>query len=870
MPIALHKDQEMAAHWKTQIELCDKETRRFHKRGKVISEKYRDDRGSASDGDKPDGGTKRTLNLFWSNVQTLKPAIYSKTPVPICERRFLDKDITGRVASTILERALRYEVQMSGFDNAVRRARNDYLLPGRGMVWVRYNPKFGDAISPQQQANDEITFSGDQSGTPQDEARVEEVEAVQQEVVSESLNVDYVHWQDYYTFPAKARTEDEVEGKGRRIFMSRQDLIDKFGDEDGKLVPLDHSPNDDKDSGAQSKSQTNGEANQATVYEIWWKPERRVYFVAKEYDKCLIPVGLEANDDGIDDPLKLEGFFPCPSPLNATMTNDTLIPVPDYAEAQDQYMQIDDLTKRIDILTNACKVRGVYDSSAQGLKRIFEEADETALIPVDSWAMFAQAGGLKGAIDWVPVEAIAATLKILVETRSQIMADLDMVTGINDISRGTSDARETMGGVRIKQNATSGRLQERQDDMSRFCREIICIMGEIVSELYSPETLIQVSGALYDEGLDPPALAPQIANAAPFPPMGHNGGPPMATAPLGPAPPQQPGPIGSPPAAGMLSSQIPQETLDQKQQRKLAMILQGIELLRNDKLRGFRIDIETDSTIQGDAQQEKESRIAFVEGVTKFIETAAQVTMGIPTFAPLAAKMLQFAVRGFRVGRDLEAAIEDFAEKAEIDAKAKASQPPPPNPELIKAQTEMMKSQAEIKRQEVENAGEKENNLIDLQSKQMDMRMKEMELQIEQMRLEVESQKLQVGPPETDGEGGEKTVVKMLHPGMALDHLDRIGTSLDQAHQRMTSPRRVVRHPQTGQVMGDEPVNTPAPPPQAKTDQYGRPVPKPFKHPNVALQEIVKKAEAIHDIATKISGPRKVRRDRNGKAAGIE
>ena len=711
--IPINKDQEMAAHWKTQIELCDKETRRFHRRGKLISEKYRDDRGSMSDGDRPDVGNKRTLNLFWSNVQTLKPAIYAKCPVPICERRFLDKDTTGRVASTILERALRYEVQMSGFDNAIRRARNDYLLSGRGTVWIRYNPQFGDAISPPQEADDEITFGNQQTDEPQDEARVEEEEAQEREVIAESICVDYLHWQDYYTFPPGARTEDEIEGKGRRLFMSRQDLIDKFGKVIGKEIPLDHAPKDDQDNGrAHAHSQVNNEANQATIYEIWWKPEKRVYFVAKQHDKCLIPEGMEADGDGIDDPLHLEGFFPCPSPLNATMTNDTLIPVPDYAEAQDQYMQIDDLTKRIDVLTNACKVRGVYDSSAQGVKRVFEEGQEPDLIPVDSWAMFAEKGGLKGAIEWMPLQDIAATLQTLIEVRKEIMNDLDRVTGINDINRGTSDARETLGGVRIKQNSTSGRLQERQDEMARFCRDTISIMGEIVSELYSEETLIQVSGALYDEGLDPPALPPPM--------MGHNGGPPMGSGPPQPPPPENP---------------------VMKQQRKLQMILEAIGLLRNDKLRGFRIDIETDSTIQGDAEQEKQHRIEFVEGVTKFIETAAQVTMGVPEFAPLAAKMLQFAVRGFRVGRDLEAAIEEFADKAETDAKAKALQPPPPNPEMIKAQAEQAKSAAAIQQTQIQGQYDNQQLQMEAQMKQMDIAMKKMEIQIEQMRVQAEMAK---------------------------------------------------------------------------------------------------------------------------------
>jgi hypothetical protein len=89
------------------------------------------------------------------------------------------------------------------------------------------------------------------------------------------------------------------------------------------------------------------------------------------------------------------------------MTNDTTIPVPDYAESQDQYHQIDDLTKRIDILTGACKVVGAYNAATEGLKRIFEEASEPNLVPVDSWAMFAEAGGLKGSFELVDIRQIA-------------------------------------------------------------------------------------------------------------------------------------------------------------------------------------------------------------------------------------------------------------------------------------------------------------------------------------------------------------------------------------------------------------------------------------------------------------------------------
>ncbi len=765
MAVALEKDQEMAAHWKTQIEQCDKSTDKWRKRAEKISKNYRDER------DEQDKGAAKRLNLYWSNVQTLKPAIYSKVPVPIAERRFLDKDNTGRVASSILERVLRYEVAMCGFDASVRRSRNDYLGgPGRGQVWVRYSPQFGEPISPKQTAEDDITAENGEEIV--DEKRDEEVEGEEREFLSESLAVDYVHWQDFYIFPANARTWVEVEGVGRRLFMSRQDMKDAEFD-NYERIPLDHVPTMDGEQGGHS-TVSGQEGIQATVFEIWWKPERKVYFIAKSYDKTCKEV---------DDPLKLEKFFPCPEPLSATMTNDTMIPVSDYAESQDQYIQINELTKRIDILTSACKVVGVYDASAQSLKRVFEEAQEPNLIPVDSWAMFAEKGGIKGAIDWVPLDMVAKALQIMIEVRAKIIEDLDRTTGISDIMRGTSDARETMGAQRLKTNNSSTRLQERQDEMARFCRDIICIMGEIISEHYSPETLIQISGAMNDEGLDPPDLpppppVPQGVNQ-PSPMMGHNGGPPLAPGPQGspPMPPQvqQPQPAPAPagqPMPGMMGAPPPNggqmagppvapmpETPEQKEQRKVELIASAIALLRQDKLRGFRIDIETDSTVQGDAQMEKAQRIEFVEGVTKFIEAAGQVAQTLPEFTPLAAKMLGFAVRGFRVGRDLESAIEDFCDSVEQKAKQKENTPPQPTPEMIEAQAkaalaqhqiqsesqqnqiDQMKAQAEVQAQQVEAQSEAHNSAMESQRKHLELatetRLKEMDIRLKEMDIHI-------------------------------------------------------------------------------------------------------------------------------------
>ena len=48
-----------------------------------------------------------------------------------------------------------------------------------------------------------------------------------------------------------------------------------------------------------------------------------------------------------------------------------------------------------------------------------------------------------------------------------------------------------------------------------------------------------------------------------------------------------------------------------------------MELLRNDRMRGFVIDIETDSTIQPDEDAEKQRRTEFITAVGGFLQQAA-------------------------------------------------------------------------------------------------------------------------------------------------------------------------------------------------------------------------------------------------------
>jgi hypothetical protein len=85
------------------------------------------------------------------------------------------------------------------------------------------------------------------------------------------------------------------------------------------------------------------------------------------------------------------------------------------------------------------------------------------------------------------------------------------------------------------------------------------------------------------------------------------------------------------------------------------------DILTDDLMRSYRIDIETDSTVTEDAQAEKQGRVEMIQAVTLFMKEAGpMVQAGL--FPPNVAKeLLGFLVRGFKIGRTLEEVLDEMA-----------------------------------------------------------------------------------------------------------------------------------------------------------------------------------------------------------------
>lgn len=638
-----------AQPWHDEIKRYQEQFKRWTSRGEEIVKRYRDERKESQQSD-------ARFNILWSNVRTLKPAIYAKPPLPEVSRRFNDADPVARCASTILERALDFEIkQYNDFNSTMSCVVEDRLLPGRGVAWLRYEPTI-ETIEAEPQISNYIEVGGEEYATH--ETNEENSFAGEQEpmerIENEQSPVDYVYWQDFAHLPA--RTWDEVTWVARRVYVTKEEGLERFG-EVFENVPLTTSP--DKKDGERS---TTEQLKKAEVWEIWDKPKKCVYWVSTHYDVIL---------DHKDDPLELENFFPCPKPFFATISTGSLVPVADFVMYQDQANEIDEITGRIQHLTRALKVMGIYAADESSIERLMKEGNDAVMIPVKNWAAFVEKGGLSQAVQFIPLGDVIQAIAQLYQSREQCKQIIYETTGLADIIRGATDAAETATAQQIKSNFTSLRLNEMKDDMARFARDILRMKAEIMCSKYQPETLIKASGIMHTDDAD--------------------------------------------------------------------LVEQALMLLKNEPLRNFNIDIETDTLVLIDQQKDKQDRLEFLTAVGGFMRQAMDAGQQQPQMIPLLGELMLFGIRGFKIGRTVEGSFEKFIEQSKQQA-----QNPQPSAEEKKIQADMQAVQlkAQIEQQQAEERQQLEKMRFQhdavIESQQQQIATQKM--QLEQAKMQAEAQ----------------------------------------------------------------------------------------------------------------------------------
>jgi hypothetical protein len=702
---AVSNEMKTAQHWIAEIQAAEKACSDWYRSGDIIIRRYKNAAPSTGRGAAQAASVLlRRYAILWSNVQTLGPAIYARKPNAEVSRRFKDEDPVGKVAADVLERALNYTLDAYDFDAQLKLCREDYLLPGRGQVWVRYVPHMEEVDSEQDPTEGEGEADEDRNDTEEPDA-----EGVESRVAYEEVLCDHVAWKDFLTNPT--REWSETRWVARRVFMTRKQLVERFGSKIGNQVPLDYGA---PQRGAETDvDERDAMSKRAQVYEVWDKDSKKAYWINASFPAQPL--------DERDDPLGLKDFFPCPKPLCATQAPDSTIPVPDYIYYQDQAEELDDLTQRIGKLQDALRMVGVYaGEEGNKLQNVFTPGNENTLIPIDAYDLFKEKGGIRGLIEWVPIDMVIQCLKGCYEARQQILEDIYQITGLSDIIRGASNPNETATAQGLKSQWGSLRVRDRQKAIQDFARDTIRIKGEIISEQFGIDTLKAMTGVQLmtnAEKMQAQAWIQQQQLIAQQQQM-------MAQMQGGQ--PQQPPPQAQPPFNPDLLEQPSWEDVD--------------ALLKNEPMRQFRIDIETDSTVEPDESQAKQDFVEGSQAVVQLLQAAAGIVPSAPYTAPLFGEMMQELARKFRFSRSMEDAIDKIFEQA---SQMQPVQPPGPEPadpnileaEKVKGQVEMMKAQSEQQRTQSDN-----------QIAQMEARLKEMELMLKGQELQVKASALARDP----------------------------------------------------------------------------------------------------------------------------
>lgn len=674
----------------------------------------------------------REYQMFWANCEVIRPSIYARPPVPVVVPKFKDRRPVYQAASEVAERCATVAFDLARINDIMIQVRDDLALIGRGVAWCRY-----------ESAREGGYYS------------------------HEKVCVDFKHRRDF--LHSISRTWQEVSWVAAASYLTQAEARERFfkysGDEyKNAEYKVDR---DTKEIGG-----TDNRAR-AKFWEIWHRGERRVVWVAEGCENIL---------DEDDPHLDLLNFFPCPKPAYGTVQPGSLVPVPDMAQYRDQLDEVNLLTDRIHALSEALEAKGFYPAGGGEMATAIEAALHTytpgrVLVPISNWAAF---GGSKEVIVWMPIEQIAQTIQACVALRKEIVNDIYQIMGLSDIMRGATNPNETLGAQQLKSEYGSVRIRDKQQELVRLSRDLVEISLEIIFDKFADKTIIemsqtelptkqmaehQINSIVQDIEQKKQQLQMMMAQPGAIEKMQQN--PQMVEQ-------------GKQAIEGMISSA-------QKAIKKIAekpTLDQVLRFLRDERIKSFVLDIETDSTIQATEDNEKKRRMEFVGVLAQLLPQMVQMISAEPRTAEFAAAILKFATAPFRAGRPLDASIDALTDLME----QKADQQKPDDPATMASKTqlqiEQMKNETQKQKMQADAALEvqklkqnddhKKMELVNQQRiKQMELRAKEGD---DQGKLQVQNLKAM--------ENREAHQAHMLEKGQDMQLNQQKAEMAQQLHQQ--------------------------------------------------------------------------------------
>jgi hypothetical protein len=573
------------------------------------------------------GVRDRQFNLFWANLEILKPSIYAKAPVPVVVPKFKDRRPLYQTTSELLERCSNVAFDLTRINDLLMLVRDDLATTGRGVAWCRYEPKDDDKDKTEYVC---VDFKGRKDF-----------------LHSLSRNWREVTWVAAASYMTQAQAKERFSKYSGDQYQRAEYKVDK----------------DLKDLGGADRRE------RAKFWEIWHKGMDLVVWVAEGCEDILDKADPEEL-------ARLGNFFPCPKPAYSAVQPGSLIPVPDVLQYKDQLDEVNLLTSRLHALSDALEVKGFYPAGSAEISDAVQAAIKThspgrVLVPISNWAAF---GGSKEVIIWMPIDMIAQTITSVIAVRKQIIDDIYQIMGLSDIMRGSTNPDETLGAQQLKSQYGSVRIRDKQSEMVRVARDIEEIIAEIMCSEFKFTTMMQMAqmdiptDAEQQQKITMIQQQLQMMTMQAQQQMAQAQGAPQA---------QSMATAGAPDQLKQLETQFMQLKSNLEDQQQIPTQEDIKQFIDDYRTTAFVLDIETDSTIQANEDAEKQRRGEFMGMMAQLLPQLAALIAQEPGAAEFCGELLKFATAPFRVGRSLDGSIDNLIQQVEAQAAQRVGQPDP-------------------------------------------------------------------------------------------------------------------------------------------------------------------------------------------------
>lgn len=603
-----------AFYWKGQIANFKSDNKDYFSKAKKCEEAYCD---------------TKSYNIFYSNVQLLKAYLLTNDPKPEVERRFLKKVASDKLQyntclelANVLEGALSYYTDKEDFRKKLKKAIEDETKVGRGVLWVTYEPTISKVVDELGQ---------------------------EQEVVSgREIKIDSLGYEDYAC--STSINKEQIWWKARRHLLGKEELKEQFNYE-AQDEELNFTTGKDTD------------RKLAEVWEIWDKTEKkRVYILAQ----CVKNEFLKESDD----PYGISTFFPCED-ITVLTNGKNIIPIPEYELYRKKAVELNNVSALADMLENKVKFVITTDKTNQDNVLDMANASEGDIVTLQTPNPMAT--GNNGAyLGFLPIKEAVELLEHREMKKAQLKQDIYDITGIADIMRGQTDARETATAQQIKGVFGTLRFQDRQKQVQDFVVSIFEIIAEIICENWDAETLQDITSTYLPSEEEKMQIQAKIAQLQVI-----QSNPQYMLA-------VQQGALQLP--------QVTKEEYNILEQPTWDMLIQ---IMRDDKLRNYSIDVQSSATVFDDLAEQSANVQQLASTFKDIVMTATQIQSPsvIRGYIPIAKMQLTNIKVGRAIAKQLIDSLEEGAEELERNL-GKQEQ----DPRAMLAQQELALKQADLQR----------------------------------------------------------------------------------------------------------------------------------------------------------------------------